>query len=352
MSKQVTPPPPGDKPSPSAPPPPPTWRHWLWPIAIVIALGLWIALPAVHTNLAGHAELLRVHLEAGRAPGQDDLPGAERADEHRDADGREGLHHGHPGPGGLVAAEPAPGGEGPGDRGGHRALRSARRSCPGRSSSCRCCSSAGCGSGCPVTRPASCRASWAWAGPGPRCSTPSGPPPGSPTSPGTTARSGKFPRSWTSSRSQNGTAGPARPRPAACSWSGRPEPARPCSPGPWRVRRRCRSSPWPAPASWSCSSASAPPASATCSARRASAPRPSSSSTRSTRSGSAARAARCTPPTTSASRPSTSCCPRWTASTPPWASSCSPRRTVPRCWTRRCCVPAGSTGRSRSRCRT
>ena len=50
MSKQVTPPPPGDKPSPSAPPPPPTWRHWLWPIAIVIALGLWIALPAVHTT--------------------------------------------------------------------------------------------------------------------------------------------------------------------------------------------------------------------------------------------------------------------------------------------------------------
>ena len=50
MSKQVTPPPPGDKPSPSAPPPPPTWRHWLWPIAIVIALGLWIALPAAHST--------------------------------------------------------------------------------------------------------------------------------------------------------------------------------------------------------------------------------------------------------------------------------------------------------------
>ena len=50
MSKQVTPPPPGDKPSPSAPPPPPAWRHWLWPIAIVITLGLWIALAGVHTN--------------------------------------------------------------------------------------------------------------------------------------------------------------------------------------------------------------------------------------------------------------------------------------------------------------
>ena len=54
MSKQVTPPPPGDKPSPSAPPPPPTWRHWLWPIAIVIALGLWIALPAAHSTSPTH----------------------------------------------------------------------------------------------------------------------------------------------------------------------------------------------------------------------------------------------------------------------------------------------------------
>ena len=50
MSKQVTPPPRGDKPTPSAPPPPPTWRHWLWPVAIVVALGLWFALPAVHSS--------------------------------------------------------------------------------------------------------------------------------------------------------------------------------------------------------------------------------------------------------------------------------------------------------------
>jgi len=50
MSKQITPPPPGDKPTPSAPPPPPAWRHWLWPIAIVIVLGLWLALPTVHTS--------------------------------------------------------------------------------------------------------------------------------------------------------------------------------------------------------------------------------------------------------------------------------------------------------------
>ena len=48
MSKQVTPPPPGDRPSPTAPPPPPAWRHWLWPIALLAALVLWVVLPTVH----------------------------------------------------------------------------------------------------------------------------------------------------------------------------------------------------------------------------------------------------------------------------------------------------------------
>jgi cell division protease FtsH len=50
MTKQASPPPPGDKPSPSAPPPPPQWRHWLWPVALVAALALWIALPAAHST--------------------------------------------------------------------------------------------------------------------------------------------------------------------------------------------------------------------------------------------------------------------------------------------------------------
>jgi cell division protease FtsH len=50
MTKQASPPPPGDKPSPSAPPPPPSWRHWLWPAAIVAALVLWIVLPAAHAT--------------------------------------------------------------------------------------------------------------------------------------------------------------------------------------------------------------------------------------------------------------------------------------------------------------
>jgi cell division protease FtsH len=50
MSKQATPPPPGDKPAPgNPPPPPPKWRHWLIPIGILVALFLWIYLPAVHS---------------------------------------------------------------------------------------------------------------------------------------------------------------------------------------------------------------------------------------------------------------------------------------------------------------
>src|SRR5215470_6536340 len=49
MSKQATPPPPGDKPSPGKPPPPPPrWRHWLLPVGIIVAVFLWIFLPAVH----------------------------------------------------------------------------------------------------------------------------------------------------------------------------------------------------------------------------------------------------------------------------------------------------------------
>jgi len=50
VSKQVTPPPPGDKPAPSAPPSPPRWRHWLWPIALIAFLALWLLLPTLHTN--------------------------------------------------------------------------------------------------------------------------------------------------------------------------------------------------------------------------------------------------------------------------------------------------------------
>jgi cell division protease FtsH len=50
MSKQATPPPPGDRPNSPAPPPPPAWRHWLWPVALGIAVVLWLLLPTVHTT--------------------------------------------------------------------------------------------------------------------------------------------------------------------------------------------------------------------------------------------------------------------------------------------------------------
>jgi cell division protease FtsH len=50
VSKQVTPPPPGDKPAPSAPPTPPAWRHWLWPVALLAFVVLWLVVPTVHTS--------------------------------------------------------------------------------------------------------------------------------------------------------------------------------------------------------------------------------------------------------------------------------------------------------------
>ncbi|HTP16056.1 MAG TPA: ATP-dependent zinc metalloprotease FtsH [Streptosporangiaceae bacterium] len=50
MSKQPIPPPPGDKPVPTAPPPPPGWRHWLWPVAIMASLLLYVFLPALHVS--------------------------------------------------------------------------------------------------------------------------------------------------------------------------------------------------------------------------------------------------------------------------------------------------------------
>jgi cell division protease FtsH len=47
MSKQPSAPPPGDKPAPSAPPPPPAWRHWLWPIALIATVALYVLLPGI-----------------------------------------------------------------------------------------------------------------------------------------------------------------------------------------------------------------------------------------------------------------------------------------------------------------
>jgi len=48
MSKQPSSPPPGDRPVNSAPPPPPSWRYWLWPLALLATIVLYIFLPAIH----------------------------------------------------------------------------------------------------------------------------------------------------------------------------------------------------------------------------------------------------------------------------------------------------------------
>ena len=48
MSKQPASPPPGDRPVNSAPPPPPGWRHWLWPLALLATIVLYLFLPAIH----------------------------------------------------------------------------------------------------------------------------------------------------------------------------------------------------------------------------------------------------------------------------------------------------------------
>jgi cell division protease FtsH len=50
MSKQPSAPPPGDRPTPTAPPPPPSWRHWLWPIALIASLALYFLLPSINSN--------------------------------------------------------------------------------------------------------------------------------------------------------------------------------------------------------------------------------------------------------------------------------------------------------------
>jgi cell division protease FtsH len=50
MSKQPSSPPPGDRPTGQAPPPPPAWRHWLWPIALLAVVLLYIFLPGINVN--------------------------------------------------------------------------------------------------------------------------------------------------------------------------------------------------------------------------------------------------------------------------------------------------------------
>ena len=50
MSKQPSSPPPGDKPVRTAPPPPPSWRHWLWPLALLAVVVLYLVLPGINVK--------------------------------------------------------------------------------------------------------------------------------------------------------------------------------------------------------------------------------------------------------------------------------------------------------------
>jgi cell division protease FtsH len=51
VSKQPASPPPDDRPAtPPPPPPPPAWRHWLWPLALLIAVAVWVLLPTLHST--------------------------------------------------------------------------------------------------------------------------------------------------------------------------------------------------------------------------------------------------------------------------------------------------------------
>ena len=58
-------PPPGDKPVRTAPPPPPAWRHWLWPIALIATVLLYLFLPALHVGSTSQLSYSQFITQAG-----------------------------------------------------------------------------------------------------------------------------------------------------------------------------------------------------------------------------------------------------------------------------------------------
>ena len=200
MSKQATPPPPGDKPKPSAPPPPPTWRNWLWPIMILVIFALFFLLPtrSTSTSLSYSQFLSDVSAHQVKTIEIASTPGGTSSGTLTDGKTYTVVIPPQAGPELLttlqnenVQISSAPSGNGFGTEVLIYLIVF----------------------GLPIvlfvwlfrrisrTRRAGCRASWAWAGPGPRCSTRSSPPPRSPTWPATRAPSPRSPRWWTSSRS-------------------------------------------------------------------------------------------------------------------------------------------------------
>ena len=300
MSKQAKPPPPGDKPAPSAPPPPPAWRNWLWPIMLIAIAALWIFLPtrSPATDLSYSQFIHDVQSSQVKTVKLATTPGGTTTGTLKN-----GKHYTVIIP--VVSQElvaqlnnegvevtAAASGQGFGttlliylitfglpilifvwlfrriSRGAGGGLQGALG--VGRSRA----------KIFDEERPSTTFADVA----------------------GYEGAKSEIAEVVDFLRCRSGTPGSVPWCRAACSWWGRPAPARRCWPARSRARRTCRSSRSPGPASSSCSSASARPASVTCSSRRASARPPSSSSTRLTRSASAgpARARSC--PTTSGSR--------------------------------------------------
>jgi cell division protease FtsH len=91
MSKKATAPPPGDRPTPTAPPPPPAWRHWLWPLALVLAAGLWIVLPGTHFNETTRTDLtysrFLTDIDAGKIKSVTIKSGGQATGSFRNGDG-------------------------------------------------------------------------------------------------------------------------------------------------------------------------------------------------------------------------------------------------------------------------
>ena len=100
MSRQASAPPTRDKGAPIAPPPPPAWRHFLWPVALLIFVVLLFVLPATQSHK-------QVTLNYSQFLERRD--GAQGEDRHHLADRRPPRARSSNG-GNYTTVDPAPGG--------------------------------------------------------------------------------------------------------------------------------------------------------------------------------------------------------------------------------------------------
>lgn len=220
MSKQSQSPPRGDKPTPTAPPPPPAWRHWLWPIGLLAAVVLFLFLPRVSgvpsVNLTYSQFLSDVNAHKVKTFTLDNSTGSTAPGTGTLKDGKD-----------YTTVVPLPFAGTPLATTLEKAGVNIDAAPPSTGFGTellfllisllpiifvfwliRRMSQAG-GAACWA-------ASRAWAGPGPRSSTPSGRRPSSPTWPAMSPPNARSARWSTSSSTRSGTAGSARSRPAAC----------------------------------------------------------------------------------------------------------------------------------------